>query len=652
LEKARLGAYVIEKRLATGGMAEVFVANRQGAHGFVKRVALKCILPQYLKDPDFTTMFINEARLAAHLEHPNIVQVFDFGEQDHELFLAMELVVGSNVNRLLRAVSNREEAVPLDVALHIASQTARALAYAHRARDAEGEPLAMVHRDVSPANILLTDTGHVKLSDFGIARVDNRSSRTDDGHVRGKLGYMSPEQVMGRPLDGRSDVFTLATVFAEMLLAEPLFGVGQDLDILLRIRDVDLKAISRSDRRIPQDVMKLLKLGLEADAQRRPSSSVFADAVDNVMRRRGIVRGPERLAKLLHRLELVKGAVIDERPSAPGGRPTNLFDTTGINVGLGSMEVGAETPSIYRVRKVDGRLFGPVSFPQLVQMVTTGLVAASTQVSREGSDFVPAHSIDELRRFVTSPALSWRAEEVTEATRVGDLGSGRLLPFVHDIATGRVTGVLHLFDDSRRKKIYFNEGHPEFVSSTDKNELLGEFLVSTGACLRMEVEMALALLPRYHGRLGDALVGLGILRPVELFRAISAQVKSRYLEAFRWRTGRFAFVPDIRCEEEVFPLGHDSRELMRDAAFEAHPEELEAALSPIREKVLVRIERPLVPLSAYRPPEHWYRLLNVAGDSTFSAILAREASQHGADAEEVYRAFYLGISCDLVTTAA
>jgi len=652
LEKARLGDYLIEKRLATGGMAEVFVAKRQGAHGFVKRVALKCILPQYLKDPDFVTMFINEARLAAHLEHPNIVQVFDFGEHENELFLAMELVVGSNVNRLLRAVSNREESVPLDVALHVASQTARALAYAHRARDGEGEPLGIVHRDVSPANVLLTDTGHVKLSDFGIARVDNRTNRTDDGHVRGKLGYMSPEQVMGRPLDGRSDVFTLATVFAEMLLAEPLFGTGQDLDILLRIRDVDLKAISRSSRRIPQDVMKLLKLGLEADASRRPSSSAFADAVDEVMRRRGIVRGPERLAKLLHRLELVKGSTLDERPSAPGGRPTNLFDTTGVESQLGSLEVGTDTPSIYRVETVDDGIVGPVSFPQLIQMVTTGLVAQSTQVSREGSEWVPAHSIDELRRFVMSPALSWRPEEITEATRVGDLGSGRLLPFVHDIATGRVTGVLHLFDDTRRKKIYFNEGHMEFVSSTDKNELLGEFLVANGACLRMEVEMALALLPRYHGRLGDALVGLGILRPVELFRAISAQVRTRYLEAFRWRAGRFAFVPDVRCEEEVFPLGHDERELLRDAAFEAHPEELEAALSPIRERVLVKVQSPEVPLAAYRPPDHWYRLLDVGGDSTFSAILAREASTGGIDAEEVYRAFYLGVSCDLVTTAA
>jgi hypothetical protein len=138
---------------------------------------------------------------------------------------------------------------------------------------------------------------------------------------------------------------------------------------------------------------------------------------------------------------------------------------------------------------------------------------------------------------------------------------------------------------------------------------------------------------------------------VELFKAVAAQVKTRYLEAFRWRAGRWAFVPDVRCEEEVYPLGHDARELMRDAAFEAHPEELESALAPLRTKVMVKVAQPEVPLSAYRPPEHWYRLLDVDGETTLSSILANEAAKGGVAAEEVHRAFYLGVSCGLVTAA-
>lgn len=319
-----LGPYTIEGRLATGGMAEVFVAKRSGAHGFFKRVALKRILPQFASDPEFVRMFIEEARLAAHLSHPNIVQVFDFGELGGELVLAMELVVGTNVNRLLRAIGARGESVPLEHSLQIASQTAHALAYAHELHDEEGESMCFVHRDVSPANVLLTKTGHVKLSDFGIARVAGRDTRTDDGHVRGKLGYMSPEQVTGKELDGRSDVFTLSTVLAEMLIGEPLFGTGRDLDILLRIRDVDLAPLSRA-RRIPRDVLKLLHHGLAVDPKKRPPASAFARTVDEVRRRRGIVRGPHRLSRYLSRLGLIEGGEVQRQERhSPGGRHTSF----------------------------------------------------------------------------------------------------------------------------------------------------------------------------------------------------------------------------------------------------------------------------------------------------------------------------------------
>ena len=652
LAERGLGPYLIEERLATGGMAEVFVAKRTGPHGFFKRVALKRILPQFARDPDFVSMFVDEARLAARLEHPNVVQVFDFGELNGDLFLAMELVVGTNVNRLLRAVSARNESVPLEVALHILAQTAHALAYAHRSRGEDGRPLGIVHRDVSPANILLTHTGHVKLSDFGIARIAGKDNRTDDGHVRGKLGYMSPEQVMGKSLDGRSDVFTLTTVFAEMLLAEPLFGSGSDLDVLIRIRDADLRVMDRSPRRLPQDVRKLIHLGLRPDPKERPSSSAFADAVDEVVRRRGIVRGPDSLARLLLQLDLVRGTRADRDALEAGARATWNLDTTGVNAETEQLgHVTTNAPAIYRVRRDDRTIVGPISYPKLVQMITCGEVNSDTEVSREGSEFGTASMLAELTRFLSTPALQWRAEETTFATRRGVLGSGRLLPIVHHIAKDRETGALHLFDRQRRKKIYFIDGRPDFVASTDKNELLGEYLVATGVCLRMEVDMALALLPRYGGHLGDALVGLGILRPVELFRATSAQVRAKYLEAFRWRSGQWAYVPGVRAQEETYPLGHESTELLRDAALEAHPEELEAALSPMREKILVREPSPAIPLSAFRVPEAWNRLLDVQGDATLGAIVARESVEGGLDTDEVYRAFYLGLSCEIVRAA-
>src|SRR5262245_6302245 len=171
-------------------MAEVFEAFRVGPHRFRKRVAPKRILPHVAVDPTYVRMFIEEAALVAQLDHPAIVQVFDFGEDGPELYLAMELVEGASVGRMLRVIAARGDAVPLDVALHLSVQAARALAYAHRLRDIAGQPLELVHRDVSPGNLLLTRHGHLKLADFGIARTQRRERHTGERNLRGKIGYM------------------------------------------------------------------------------------------------------------------------------------------------------------------------------------------------------------------------------------------------------------------------------------------------------------------------------------------------------------------------------------------------------------------------------------------------------------------------------
>jgi serine/threonine-protein kinase len=647
-----IGPYMIERRLATGGMAEVFVAKRMGPHGFAKRVAFKRILPQFARDPDFVAMFIEEARLAARLDHPNIVQVFDFGELSGQLFLAMELVDGTNVNRVLRAVVRRGEVVPLEAALPIVAQTAHALAYAHAAKDEEGDLLGCVHRDVSPANILLTPEGHVKLTDFGIAKIAGRDATTDDGHVRGKLGYMSPEQVMGRPLSGKSDVFTLSTVFAEMLIAEQLFGDGSELDILLRIRDVDLRVLERSPRRIPKDVFKLITKGLARESADRPDAAAFARACDEVMRRRGLVPGTGAVARLVHRLELVEPSDVVPEEHAPGARMTSLIDTTGVTVQTDHIvnELALPSPALYRVKSPGGRDIGPVNYARLIQMITGGLVRSDTLVSREDGAFVAAQGLPEVARFVTSPALQWKPEEITRADRRGPLAGGELLPVVHAITSKYETGVLHLWDDVRRKKIYFVDGRPDYVASTTKEELLGQYLVAAGLCLPMEIEMALAVMHRYGGRLGDSLVGLGVLRPVELYRAIVAQVRSRYLEAFRWRQGHWAFVPELRCHEETLPLHQTNPELLRDAAMGAPRDGIDAYLGPVRDKVVRPRSSPPAPLSAYRVPEEWERVLSrVRGDTTLGHFVKAVADD--VDEDHVHRAVYLGLSCELLRAA-
>ncbi len=655
-----LGPYVIERRLAAGGMAEVFVADRRGAHGFSKRVALKRILPQFSKDRAFVRMFIDEAQLVAKLTHPNIVQVFDFGDMDGQLFIAMELVQGANVNRLLRAVAAEGEAVPLEVALHVASQTAHALAYAHGARDDQGQPIGIVHRDVSPANILLTYTGHVKLSDFGIARAFGKETFTDRGHVRGKLGYMSPEQVMAESLSGRSDVFTLCTVLAEMLLAKPLFGTGSNMDVLLRIRDVDLRPLDDAPVPIDADVQQVLRLGLRPSPDERPSASKLARALDELMRQRGFARGPHRLSQLLFRLGLLGDESLQgfdpNSATQPNSVPLRMPEGTSPQK-LGVGQRGGEPPPArteYKMLSESGQLEGPITYLSIIDRIMSGKVSSSTLVCKKDGNFVPANALAEFRRFLNSAALRWDKDPPeSDATHTGEFPTAPILHVIHEVSTRFGTGVLSLRNGERRKRIYFVEGRPEFVCSTDKSELLGEFLVENGQCKREDIESALAILSRFEGRIGDALVSLGVLRPMDLFRAIQSHLRQRYLEAFQWSEGSWMFVPRVTSGEEMVTFGDSTPELLRDGVKCMAPEAVVAALAPVWETPIQRHPAPPVAMAQYRLDPTWSAWLNDESELSprerVSKVCADSPESSRAAIElDLKRALCLGTGCDLL----
>jgi serine/threonine-protein kinase len=660
----RLGPYELLRRIATGGMAEVYLARRAGPHGFQKIVAVKRILPQFARDADFVAMFVDEARVCARLGHPNIVQVFDFGEQDGELYMAMEYVDGTTGARLIRAAAARGEEIPLDVCLHITLSILHALDYAHLVRDEEGKPLSLVHRDVSPGNVLIDRSGAVKLTDFGIARAAEIERRTDAGQLKGKLGYMSPEQVVGRELDARSDIFTLGIVLAEMLILRPLFSGGKELDVLLRIRDADLSAIDRASARVPDDVRSLLFRALARDPMLRwPTAGAFAEATEEVVRRRRLQVGPSRLASFIEKLGLVVGPDVEQETGEVGVTSTAQLapDTSTRRRLHGEEGTRASTagpgeaqqpvsPTTYRVQPSEGAVLGPMAFPRLIELFATGEVGPTCLIARESGRFKPAADYPELSRFMNSPALRWDADFPADAIDRGVLDPARLPTRLFHLAVRRETGALVLRDGPRKKRIFFVEGSPECVTSTDKKELLGEFLIERGQVLRMEVEMALAMLPRFGGRLGDALVGIGILRPIELFRAIHDQTQERLIETFCWKAGELAFARGVRSQEETFPLGVDTYELIGRGIRHGYGYgELEALLAPVREEVLEPVSMPPVRLEMFRLPEREAAAIDaVRGKTTLARLIAQLAASGAADPEEVHRAVFLGLGCELL----
>jgi serine/threonine-protein kinase len=257
-EATRFGRYRLLEDIGAGGMAVVSRAVVDGPRGFSRDIVIKRILRPFSSDPSFVRMLATEARLSARLRHPGIVQVHDFGEVDGEYFLAMELVDGCDLRELLNACIERRRPLPPGVACYIAGEVAGALAYAHTLSDEEGQPLNIVHRDVSPSNVMVTPSGAIKLLDFGIALADDRlrvdQTLTTIGGLKGKLGYLSPEQIEGRPADSRTDQFSLGIVLYEMLTAERLFKASGEIEMMRQIREVAVAPPSTINPAVPAEL--------------------------------------------------------------------------------------------------------------------------------------------------------------------------------------------------------------------------------------------------------------------------------------------------------------------------------------------------------------------------------------------------------------
>jgi serine/threonine protein kinase len=301
-ESSDYGRYSLLERVATGGMAEVFRAKRKGVEGFEKTVAVKRILPHLSSNKEFIEMFVAEAKMVASLSHPNIVQIFDLGKIDDTYYIAMEFVEGRDLRTILTRARNRNTLPGVDLAALMAARVSAALEYAHRQRDSEGRELKIVHRDVSPQNILISDEGEVKLVDFGIAKAATKASHTDSGSLRGKLLYMSPEQAWGKPLDKRSDLFALGAVFFEALTGHLLFSASSEMSVLERVREARFVPPSSLNPAVPIELEAVaMRLLNKNPAERYQDASEVLLDIDSYLRRRPAV-GSADLSRFVKKL--------------------------------------------------------------------------------------------------------------------------------------------------------------------------------------------------------------------------------------------------------------------------------------------------------------------------------------------------------------
>jgi eukaryotic-like serine/threonine-protein kinase len=277
----RLGRYTLHGEIASGGMATVHFGRLAGEGGFSRIVAVKCMHPHLAEDPEFRAMFLDEARLAARIRHPNVVSTIDVGSGDEGIFLVMEYVTGESLAALTRAASRRGEPIPPSISIRIMIDALYGLHAAHVATDDAGAPLSIVHRDVSPQNILVATDGHARVLDFGIAKAAGRSHTTRDGQLKGKFRYMAPEQVRDEPVNAQTDVYAASVVLWELLTGEPLFRGSNDAAVLARVLEGVVAPPSKLAPALPADLDAIVLRGLARDPRERfASAEQMAEALE------------------------------------------------------------------------------------------------------------------------------------------------------------------------------------------------------------------------------------------------------------------------------------------------------------------------------------------------------------------------------------
>lgn len=637
------------QQIAVGGMAELHLATAPGEHGFAKRVVVKRLLPQLASEPSFRAMFIDEANLTARLSHPKIVQTYELGQEGDTLYIVMEYVDGIDALTVLREFATQQKKMPPHLAVSILTEVLDALDYAHGLADSNGAPLGIVHRDISPSNILLSRRGDVKLIDFGIARAadPSRNQRSEVGTLKGKYGYMSPEQVLEQPIDGRSDLFSVGVVLAEMLTGRRLFAAANELDVLLMVRDVKLARLEKYGTEIPPDLAAIVRKALKKEpSERWASASAFRDALmDWLFEHRHRVM-PKHIAEMVMQIapapaETERAVTTTERPAV---RPPVMARPTTDSVEIDLTITPPKGVPILRIEPAPDRpkqpaqlkiappapakpnaasgltlrvpdLAPPSAGPDLspldadesinyssIEAAIESLMPNPVPADPSAIDFndevlggarnaapPPLPTPAEVAKLAQSPPPALAAAD--DSQRPDETGEFQAIPALtlfYRLFAKEATGLLRVNIGGIRKDIYFRDGHAEHVSSNVSSELFGNYLVSKNVLTDGELAMALAMMPHYSGKLGDTLVGLGLLKPLEVFRHLTKQVRSKLVDVCTWTSGSYAWFANMQNTMEAFPLDLNNWEVLGAGAMEMPGNKVMAWAAPRRGQLVRR----------------------------------------------------------------
>lgn len=410
-KKMIIGRYALVERLGVGGMGEVYLAHKTGPGGFEKWVAIKRIHPQYLEDESYVHMFLDEARIAAAVHHPNVAQVFDLGQEGDEYFIAMEYLHGEHLASFLKRLREHREKMDWCLAAHVISRIAQALHAAHQATTSAGEPLRLVHRDVSPHNIFLTYAGNIKLTDFGVAQAINRLAKTKTGGIKGKVAYMAPEQVLGLELDHRADVFSLGAVLWELIFDRTLFAGESDAAILMQVAKGQVPKPSSILSTLPARLEAILLHALAKEPDQRYGSALeMASDLDEFIKTQGRIVTPRDIAWQMERMFADEKAIKEDLQLRHVADPQNQTSSPA-NTEIRAVNISGGAGAVRQTAKGKPWLMG--TFVLAVLLMVSGLLLSYAKMTRKPSvvhvDSIPRGAeiwIDGYRAGITPKALA------------------------------------------------------------------------------------------------------------------------------------------------------------------------------------------------------------------------------------------------------
>ncbi len=640
----QFGKYLLLEKIGSGGMAEIFKAVVQGAEDFRKVLVIKRILLPYSKDPSFVKMFVDEAKITAPLQHANVVAIHEFDQVDGQYYLAMEYVHGRDLQQVMARANRLGRQIPTSIALYVAGEVCKALWYAYNARDPYGNPLRIIHRDVSPSNILVSYDGEVKVTDFGVARA--ATSREAGGSVlKGKLGYMSPEQVVGRDLDHRSDLFSLGIILFECLTLKRLFLGRTDLQTLINIRDADLERRLARHPEIPAPVQAILRKALARDPERRyVNAQGFLAEIQDHLFSTGKRVGSDSVAALMHDLfseeaeaeilpldieELsevrqtrtgqIRVAPPPAEPAAedaalPAEEEKGAQTPPGVTAGEAAIlpreENGAglevtkpssrfiPSRSVFYLQDGEGGRFGPVTFANLLSLIKSHAVGEDELCSVDGGPWVKLREVAAVReQFQVDREGTERRKVLVEGT----IQPENLVNLIFDVSRKkRLSGVLVFKLGSRQKEVFFRDGRPRYISSNLRQELLGEFLIRRGLVTREQIEEAIRTTRDEKFRLGDALMARGFVTAHDLASLLEWQFHERFMDLFRWNRGWYGLFEGAESPPSAVAFDLDPMPALAEAVRSVVPMDLiQSVLDDKRDHRLLRSETPRVQVTEF-----------------------------------------------------